>query len=351
MHDTTLIHAMLKSTGRVIWISDITKRNRHLFRGNIRCKECKEDLDPVIGDKRIHHFRHQKGSNCTGGGPMTAIHLFCQEYLMNNLPYTSFRDCNSCNKSISFTDNCVPKYEYRIKLEGKSYLAIDVGILVDGKLKYAIEVHNTCKSTEKKKQYLLDNDIQLIEFNSSNFLKHKFGTTDVSYIKSQEMPKDTYVSDRYNIQTCSDCIEKAHEAERLLNERRNQIAIIRENERLEAYERDKKQMERRNNEQIERIRIDHERRKKKAIADELYELECKKKQEEKRKELQYREEQNQILIERTKKNKSIALEITRKECGCGITLANICYCSSPVYILSINNSYWCKNCDCWKCRC
>lgn len=53
----------LTSNGRFISISDITEENRH--NTTYTCMGCGKRLFPVLGEKRVHHFRHEEGAECS----------------------------------------------------------------------------------------------------------------------------------------------------------------------------------------------------------------------------------------------------------------------------------------------
>ena len=53
----------LTSNGRFISISDITEENR--YNTTYTCLGCGKKLYPVLGEKRVHHFRHEKDSECS----------------------------------------------------------------------------------------------------------------------------------------------------------------------------------------------------------------------------------------------------------------------------------------------
>lgn len=51
---------------------------------NCRCPECGGLLVARKGQVIVHHFAHQAGMNCTGGGWETALHRLCKEIIMSS---------------------------------------------------------------------------------------------------------------------------------------------------------------------------------------------------------------------------------------------------------------------------
>jgi hypothetical protein len=67
-----------------------------------------------------------------------------------------------------------------------------------------------------------------------------------------------------------------------------------------------------------------------------------------------REKQEEIYrIAREEQEEFDRIDIEKNtECNCGIKKRYICGCDRPNFeLVKINNQLWCKQCNCWKCRC
>lgn len=53
----------LSESGTPIFIGDITKENKK--ETSYTCMGCDKRLFPVLGEKRVHHFRHEEGAECS----------------------------------------------------------------------------------------------------------------------------------------------------------------------------------------------------------------------------------------------------------------------------------------------
>ena len=95
----SIIVAENSITKKPIWISDVTDDNR--YRGIAECYDCGEDLVAVLCQTKRDHWRHKGDSSCSGGGDMTAQHLFCQEIVEKYLHEIQFRDCSRCMKVLT----------------------------------------------------------------------------------------------------------------------------------------------------------------------------------------------------------------------------------------------------------
>lgn len=86
--------------GKPISITEITKETRH--DSHYYCYGCGAELFPVLGDKREHHFRHEKGSICD---PDKYLHEFAKATLKkkfeeNNtfvVKYNARQTCKNAN--------------------------------------------------------------------------------------------------------------------------------------------------------------------------------------------------------------------------------------------------------------
>lgn len=62
--------------GNIIYIDDVNENNRRST--HYHCYGCGKELFPVLGDKRAHHFRHEKDSECD---PNRYLHEYAKKVL------------------------------------------------------------------------------------------------------------------------------------------------------------------------------------------------------------------------------------------------------------------------------
>lgn len=158
----------------VNWINKKKSENQMLF-----CPECKDDLVPVKGTKKNHHFRH-KTAPCTyeqylHTSAMTRIfELFNQN--KNNLPPISFK-CRKCKVICSAE---IPDLTYVVREFSDPRLdnrRIDIMFLNSNmKPQLGIEVYNT-HTVPKAKELILKNlQIPIYELSAKIILKEPITT-------------------------------------------------------------------------------------------------------------------------------------------------------------------------------
>lgn len=166
--------------GKPISITEITKQSRHDSR--YYCYGCGAELFPVLGDKREHHFRHEKGSICD---PDKYLHEFAKATLKkkfeeNNtfvVKYNARQICKNANNCELYKLYGWPECEHEglYEIDLKKYYDICIPEkgyyqdLPDGRKKYvadliltnsqeparapiSLEVWVTHECTEDKKQ-------------------------------------------------------------------------------------------------------------------------------------------------------------------------------------------------------
>ncbi len=121
---------------------------------NCICVECKQALEACQGLIKSWYFRHHSKTDCKGG-PMTALHLVAQHFLLGDHTIETPRGI------VSYSTG---KAEFN--LPGSRYKADVTGTKTDRSL-FAIELFVTHKLEQEKINYLKESKIHSLEIDLS----------------------------------------------------------------------------------------------------------------------------------------------------------------------------------------
>jgi ssDNA-binding Zn-finger/Zn-ribbon topoisomerase 1 len=143
--------------GEIVHLSEIASG----VSPNCLCPKCGSILIAKKGDIRRHHFAHYNYENCHGSQE-TALHLLAKEILCQEKQLT------------------LPKFNNEQLPEIKSFSNVDLevrelGLVFDAlgttkKERLAIEIKVTHGIDDRKRQIVINNNIQMIEIDLSNYL-------------------------------------------------------------------------------------------------------------------------------------------------------------------------------------
>lgn len=335
---------------------------------NYSCPECKKDVILKKGKIKIAHFSHKKSDQPCNHyiTPDTkTIHNIAQEEiikLLNKHELNFLQQCSSCDHKnrflIKLKNNCEVKKEYRTKIDNNIYI-YDIAILQNNNVKFVIEIYNTHKTEEIKRPNIiwveLDAKKTLQKINDSNFI---FDCIRNGY-------------------ECKNCMKKAEEKQKLLEEKNNDVGNIEYLERNEIItERDNFircmfrlkfdfiQADKKQNDERHKILSEYD----KFVNDATKEMNRVKKiiVDLRKKHFTFSIEHNENLNrEKMIKHFFDDLEYIEKKyayekhkilnnthCKCNLEFKNICNCDVPNFIIhELTQNMHCKKCKLWKCRC
>lgn len=172
------VFAVNKRTDTITHISDVERGNEHCV-----CIECGERLIPKRGEILTHHFAHNPETSCSagsngGGGSETIFHLLLKEAIChsNTIPFVT-GDLLDDTAALLGMQNAIRDSHLEITETAMEKMLLignekdthpnkkyqpDVKCKLAGK-ELAIEITYSHKTSENKKQNLLNADIDTIE--------------------------------------------------------------------------------------------------------------------------------------------------------------------------------------------
>lgn len=142
--------------GEIVHISEVESG----IQQNCLCAKCGSILIAKKGDIRKHHFAHYNYENCQGAQE-TALHLLAKEILYLN-KCISLPIPNSTEQTIKAFD--------QVRLEVRELGLIYDAIGYSESDKLAIEIKVSHAIDDRKRQIVLDHNIQMIEIDLSAFI-------------------------------------------------------------------------------------------------------------------------------------------------------------------------------------
>lgn len=142
--------------GEIVHISDVDSG----IQQNCLCPKCGSILIAKKGDIRKHHFAHYNYENCQGAQE-TALHLLAKEIIYQEKS-VGVPDQNLNANIIKFFDH--------VSLEVRELGLVFDALGYSDYEKLAIEIKVTHEIDNRKKQIVIDNDIQMIEIDLSGYL-------------------------------------------------------------------------------------------------------------------------------------------------------------------------------------
>lgn len=140
----------ISEDGKPVYIEKITKENRHDY--HYHCYGCGAELFPVLGEKRAHHFRHEKGCTCN---PDKYLHEFAKatikkQFDENDKFVVKYHAHQKCKKA----DECELNKQYHWpECENDGLYAIDLKQFYDT---CTFEQGYYQELPEGKKRYIAD---------------------------------------------------------------------------------------------------------------------------------------------------------------------------------------------------
>lgn len=234
-------HAIDRQSGKIINIDQLSRKSQ--LPGDLVCPFCKENMIPILGEVREHHFRHL-GTHCSPNRYLhaLAIETFLAEFercVSIGMPFwllynEKWPNELSCNEECLFESKgiCVKRMqEYRIKVDLASIYSEAIReerIAVDRNGKYRIpdvrlvssyegvpdlwiEVFVTHEVDEEKSRQAPIVEIKITnEEDVKRFATHSIGDKNplirLYNITKELFPKDYVTSETipFNTKTCSD---------------------------------------------------------------------------------------------------------------------------------------------------
>jgi Competence protein CoiA-like family len=164
-------------------------------RPSVFCPLCNERLTMRLGENRVYHAAHRRGSKCALTNPETAEHyntkLLIWSELNQSRDYFVSYKCESCENKIRFN---VFDYDYCEMEKSVNSIRPDITLFKNGKPCGAIEVLVTHAVDYSKRQKFIDYKLPWIEITSD------FKITQWGNIKQ---------IDYLVIRRCPDCYDKS----------------------------------------------------------------------------------------------------------------------------------------------
>ena len=152
--------ALCKEINKNIMIEDADKKYKYF------CFDCDEKLIVRKGKINAHHYSHKSKSDCGGE---TCQHKYCKALISDFFHNIVF--CIFCDNCKSLEEIQFEKYEYKSSIEYKfdTYF-IDVALINENKMKCAIEIYHTHKTTDEKYNDIIKDNCKFIEICTSVIL-------------------------------------------------------------------------------------------------------------------------------------------------------------------------------------
>lgn len=173
--------------GKLIHISALTKEERG-ENCNCTCHQCGQPLVAKMGDKRGHHFAHKTTTNCDiAHANESALHRYAKEIIQEHkrllLPGWKITHSDLCKTSYNphvaqqVKVALSPKYApcffsfKSVSIEKQiGQIVADIAVILPNK-DLLVEIAVTHTVDEKKKAYIKEQDLPMIEIDLKDFLK------------------------------------------------------------------------------------------------------------------------------------------------------------------------------------
>lgn len=176
------------------------------------CLKCREELIQKKGEKKAWHFAHKSGSTCNGGGPETVAHYRAKYLLVDHLGKWRFlRRCSRCMQPQGVPDSFpqdrgyTGHVEYRITSE-TGYRVADAMVMCAGWPIAALEVLQTHAVDEKKKAFLAEQEIAILEMHAEHIIAaYESGSFEVELLEHSPCASCVDIEKARNARPCAQC--------------------------------------------------------------------------------------------------------------------------------------------------
>ena len=169
------------------------------------CLKCDNELIVKHGEIRTKHYAHKTECGCDGKiCGESEEHKLSKKLLLQNKDHTTFIHTFSCGHSNKFNFTEM-KEEFKIDL-----FRLDVGAFIGEVVKGAVEVYNTHKCEDAKREALREKDILVIELRSEQIIETYTTCNNDTTFNSCDTKK------------CNECVLKEIEAKRVFEEQKRE---------------------------------------------------------------------------------------------------------------------------------